>query len=148
MEKKKKEEEEKQKALAVMTPEQREARNSAESERKAAEDEAALLSILDRKPVEYAVCLDTLSQNRRFSEQEVTFVRNACKALKNTLQRIDLDQFKHDMKKKDQLLSSSVRVKSDEEEKSEMAELRSKISEREKKPSNRFQSPQLSSHIG
>jgi len=75
------------------TEEEREARLAKEAEEKRKQDEDELYARLTKHRRRYAICLDTLGQNRRFTSAEIQVITNICKVLRDTLQCLDREQF-------------------------------------------------------
>jgi hypothetical protein len=75
----------------------------AQAEAKAIAAEEYLISQLALKPVSYALCLDTLGQNRRFTPSQLAFVNKYSLKLISTLERIDRAFFKDERKRRREL---------------------------------------------
>ena len=75
--------------LAAETEEEREEREKREREQKEEADELYLVSHLPKQTQDYAVCMDTLGQNRRFTEEEIELSHRFAKLLRSTMLRLD-----------------------------------------------------------
>lgn len=80
------------------------------------EDESLLLSELQLEQVEYALCLDTLDQNRRFTPEEVTKIKEYGKLLTSTLERIDRDMFKTERMRRAMLMEVNNNAEDEDHE--------------------------------
>ena len=81
-------------ARQMQSEEEKEARAAQDAEDKVKSDEKKLVDRLTKHKVRYAICLDTLGQNRRFTDGEVAAVQQLCKRLRETLLRLDVETFK------------------------------------------------------
>lgn len=111
--------------LAAETEEEREAR---EREEKAALDEANelyLVSHLPREPCDFAICMDTLGQNRQFNTEELELAKRFGKLLRQTMLRIDRALFKEERSKRKEMqeMNEAAPSKSVAEQEVEMATL-------------------------
>jgi hypothetical protein len=62
-----------------------------------------MLEVIPRKTVEYALCLDTLHKNRRFTEAEEAVVKRWATDLQQALARIDRKLFVDEVARRDAL---------------------------------------------
>lgn len=110
--------------------EDREARLKAEDEAKQLEEEEFMLTQLQsRQPINYALCLDTLGQNRRFTEEQLETIQRAAAALQAKLQSLDRGLFSEQRRLRQSMLEFNREVLEDgegalrsEEEKAEEME--------------------------
>lgn len=111
------------------TEEEREARELAEAAAKQAAEELYLVTHLPKKSLDYAICLDTLGQNRRFAEEEIAYIKKMVSQLNETVVRIDRQLFKEERIRRAALVeyNESVEEKTEDEKKQEMDRLKSSL---------------------
>lgn len=107
---------EKKAAEQALTPEQKEARAKKQAEEAAQKAEAELLETIGKRTVEYAVCADTLGQNRRFSDAELAEVMRFTALLQTTLIRIDRKLFLEELARRDALAKYGAENEKNEED--------------------------------
>lgn len=90
------EEREKKEEKKPETEEEREARLKREAEEKKIALEERLIRKVNKAQANLAICLDTLGQNRRFTDREMSLIMRFCKHLQATLQRLDKKLFKEE----------------------------------------------------
>lgn len=93
-----------------------------EQEKKAKDEEEKLIGSLVKHSVNYAICFDTLGQNRRFNDEEIMKILKFAKLLTKTLVRIDRETFKKERGARKMIgdLLKNVTEKSEEDRKLEM----------------------------
>ena len=92
------------------TEEEEEARQAKEDAARAIEEEEFMLTQLQRQPIEYALCLDTLGQNRRFSDEQLATITRYATLLQSKLQALDRASFTHQRKRRAALLEFNREV--------------------------------------
>lgn len=104
----------------------------ATAEAKAEAHEQALVSALKLEEVTYALCIDTLGQNRRLTPKQVAFINKFSLKLMAALERIDRAFFKDERKRRRELKKFSMTWgdrRADQEEDTE--ELANKLQKRD-----------------
>ncbi len=111
--------------MDLETEEEKEARLAKEAEEKRKRDETKLISLLPKRQVRYALCLDTLGQTRRFTDAEVQLATKFAKKLQETLLRIDTETYKAERKARAMIaeVASTVEEKSEDDRRDEIAQL-------------------------
>mmetsp|Transcript_30134 Transcript_30134/g.42025 ORF Transcript_30134/g.42025 Transcript_30134/m.42025 type:complete len:637 (-) Transcript_30134:241-2151(-) len=108
------------------TEEEKAAREAAEAEAKAAAEELYLINHLPKTSLDYAICLDTLGKSRRFSDEEVAYVKGMVSMLNEAVLRIDRTLFKEERARRANLVeyNESVEEKSEDERTQELERLK------------------------
>jgi uncharacterized protein YozE (UPF0346 family) len=112
---------------AAETEEAREAREKAEQEQQEEANELYLVAHLPKESRDYAVCMDTLGQNRRFSDEEVALAHEFAKLLRSTVLRLDRALFKIDRLKRLSATDEAIEVPSEKERGTALASLKSEL---------------------
>merc|ERR1711916_333887 len=89
-------EEDKQNEKKVEEPQEPE-RSPEEKERKELEE---ILTEIPLKPVQYAICIDTLTDGSRFTDEQINIIRRFAKTVSQTLLRIEQRIFKTEVEKR------------------------------------------------
>ena len=85
-------------ATRVETPEEKAAREEVEKREREEKEERELVASLVKRNIAYAVCFDTLGQNRRLSESEQATLLQWVEQLNGAVQRLDLQGFVEERK--------------------------------------------------
>ena len=85
-------------AKPVESDEERAAREAKEAVAKAKADEETVISRLSKRKLAFAVCLDTLGQGRRLSDEQVGYATRLAQLLQDTLLRIDRETYRRERK--------------------------------------------------
>lgn len=96
-----KEEEEPAEEEPEESEEEKAAREAAEAAAIAEANELFLISHLPKDPINYVVCLDTLTGGQRFTEEQIALIKRFIKMLKETMLRLDRALFKEERLKRE-----------------------------------------------
>jgi hypothetical protein len=109
-------------AKPVETEDERVAREEREAEAKTKKDEETVISMLTKKQVSYAVCIDTLGQGRRLSDAQVGYVTRLGALLQETLVRLDRETYRLERKARAAITEvlSAVEPKNEDERREEI----------------------------
>lgn len=82
-----------------------------------------IVADMKRVPSDYVICFDTLSQNRKYTNQQLQFIQTYCKRLRHFMRLIDLNTFVTERENRRAILSTLEAYESvDDDVKSEAIE--------------------------
>lgn len=115
--------------IRIETEEEKSLRLSLEAEAKEKSDEDYLISKLPIVYQEYILCLDTLKQNRRFTENQLQNILRYSKLFTSTLERIDREYFKEERNKRATMITANKHFIANEKSESEREDEYERINE-------------------
>jgi len=101
----------------------------AEAAAKAAADEIYLISHLEKQDIDLAICADTLSTGKRFTEEQIAYMRQMVTTLNESVVRIDRMLFKEERIRRQELVkfNETVEDKTEEEVQAELERLKANL---------------------